>query len=87
MRSFLIASLFVLSAVASAEDVGILLGLGSPDGTGSTVWISQQGVATITKRAGAGYWLWKDGGFWHVLDEDRKRSGRTATVTITSPDG
>lgn len=87
MRSFLIASLFVLSAAASAEDVGILLGLGSPGGTGSTVWISQQGVATITQRAGQGYWLWKDDGFWHVLDMVRDHFGRPATVTVTNPGG
>ena len=87
MRSFLIASLFVLSAVASAEDVGILLGLGSPGGTGSTLWISQQGVATITQRAGQGYWLWREDGFWHIVSEDLRASGGRARVMVTDASG
>ena len=87
MRSLLVLSLFALSVVASAEDTGLLLGLSDREGGSHTVWIGQQGVATFARRAGDGYWLWKEGGFIHIVDEDLTRSGGRATVTVTDADG
>ena len=89
MRWKLLVSLVVsvLACAASADDVGLLLGLGGPNGTGSTVWVGRQGVAVFARRAGDGYWLWEDAGFWHVLDEDLSRSGGRATVSITDREG
>lgn len=76
-----------LACAAVAQDTGLLLGLSGKNGESHTVWIGQQGVAVFARNAGDGYWLWKDGGFWHVVNDDRSRTGGRATVTITGPDG
>ena len=85
----LLVSLLVaaLACVTVADDTGLLLGLSGKNGNTHTVWIGQQGVAVFARKAGDGYWLWKDGGFWHVVNDDRSRSGGRAIVTITSPEG
>lgn len=87
MRHFAAVAIFALAGLALADDTGLLLGLSGKDGVSHTVWVGQQGVAVFARKAGDGYWLWKDGGFWQVVNEDRTRSGGRATVTITDPDG
>ncbi|MCH7945920.1 MAG: hypothetical protein IIC73_07915, partial [Armatimonadetes bacterium] len=77
----------LLACVAGAQDVGLLLGLEGKNGESHTVWIGQQGVAVFARKAGDGYWLWRDDGFWHIVSEDLTWSGGRATVTITDPEG
>ena len=87
MKRVLVLSLIALSVVASTQDTGLLLGLSDREGNSSTVWIGQQGVATFARRAGEGYWLWKDSGFMHIVPEVFSSSEGRSTVTVTDLDG
>ena len=79
--------LALLACLAGAQDVGLLLGLGGKEGRSHTVWIGQQGVAVFARRAGDGYWLWRDDGLWHVEDEGQLRTLNQGIVSITDPKG
>ena len=86
MRAGLILAGALVGSFAIAQDYGLLLGLESKEDGLKTVFVHRKGVATFSKEAGEGCWLWTKEGFIHVLTDGQTDQG-ARKVLVTFPSG